>query len=593
MLGALAAITALVVAIVTFTRRDDGAGDARPGTVSAGPLEVGAPIASAHDTIGPDGGTIVLDEAAGDGFELEVPAGALATDTTIDVTAAPIEAIDDGPLVTPLSPLYTVHAGDVYFADLVEITVPVEVPTGWVAMGFLVDADTGRLEGMPLLRSDEHSLTVATRHFSSLFVSGVIETLLPTSVSTGFDPTADTWQFPNEGTAIAPFGHCAGMSLTEMWFFVEQHPVCDCHLRGRYDDAMAFPVGPATPSRWVDDVRGLRWATSVQKDVPWTTSAGWDVAWKAMYQLDPALQLAAFRYSMALTGEPQLVSLSTATGTPSHAIVAYAVEGDTILVADPNSPNRTDTSIEYLPSSAAFRPFVSALSSDSPSITFTAIGYAAKSALFDWDSIGRRFAEAEAGTIGMDRFATPDVVAVELTVDGIEDHRLLVDGYVPTRNPLPVYAAVTGVDGRFRTSVFLGTSDTPVATADVTMTAGSPVPTTGSYALVDVSAPVQLGVLVEESKQIGVDGSGQPVFVWRWVDFRTLGVGAPSVTSLPEATAPPETAPQVDTLPATTAVPLPPVSTFDCTSPRPTDAIGGAQWDLHCAAIGTAPPSGG
>ncbi len=567
-------VSAGVVVEMRGDRDAVGNGGGRPSATDAsgatghsgagGAIETGATVATADATIGPEGGSVELEGAADvDGFELIVPAGAVVEPTPISVEAVSIESIDAGPFVSPISPLFTVHAGDADAVDVIEVTVPVVVPDGWVAMGFFVDPATGELEGMPLLRADGGSITVGTRHFSSFFVSAVLASLLPATVTTGFDPTADTWQFPNQGTAVSPGGHCAGMALTEMWFFLEQRPTCDCHLRGRYDDATAFAVGPATPTRWVDDVRGLRWASSVQQDVPWG-SAAYTQTWKAMLHLDASLQLAAFRYSMAVTGEPQLVILTTDTRTPAHAIVAYAVDGSTIHVADPNSPSRTDTVIEYREAEHTFAPFDSAVTADSPPLRFTRIGYAAKSALFTWDAIGTRFAQAESGTIGLDRFSTPDVVAVELTVDGIEDHRLLADGYLPQRTPLPVYAAVTGVDGRFRTSLYLGTADAPIATAEVTMAAGSPVPTTGTYALIDLAAAPQIGVLVEQAFPMGVDSSGATVYVWRWLDFQWRTIGA-----VPATTVLPGTTPQAGT-------------TYDCSQPRPPGGIGAAEWDLHC-----------
>jgi len=47
------------------------------------------------------------------------------------------------------------------------VEVPVNIPEGYFAMGFLYNENTGELEGMPLIAMNSHSVTVAARHFAT------------------------------------------------------------------------------------------------------------------------------------------------------------------------------------------------------------------------------------------------------------------------------------------------------------------------------------------------------------------------------------------------------------------------------------------
>jgi hypothetical protein len=551
-------------------------GSTLPGPApAAGPLTPGAFTPVSATTIGPAGGTVSVSGTGTpvDGLSVEVPEGSFPADQIVAVAWAPLSGTDPTGLVTPASPLIRIDDGGKYSDDIITVTVPASIPDGWFAMGFYRDPSTGRLEGLPLLRGDATSVVIGTRHFSEFFIGAVEELLLPETVDTGFDPNVDMWQFPNWGSAVAKGGHCAGMSLTAMWFFLEQKAACGCTLRGRYDNEQAFNVGEDTPDFWFDDARGLKWATTVQRDVPWRTSTYYDSAWKAMYRLQSELQLDAFRFSMAVTHEPQFVLLSTPTGSPVHAMVAYGIEDDGLVIADPNTPDTNPDWISYDPATRTFLPFVSGVTADGPTITFGNIGYAAKSALFDWTSIGSRFAEAEAGTIGMDRFDSFDLVAVELDPDGMEVHNVLTADYVPQRNPIPVYAISPGHATKVRATFYPGTSTTAGPVAEISTSAESTRPTSGSYAPLDAMSIGTYGVLIEEWVQVGVDAAGTPQFAWRWADFQRFRFG----------TVPPPTTPAP---PATTAP-----SDYDCTQPRPTDLEGRIEWDLHCTTIQPSPTS--
>jgi hypothetical protein len=141
-------------------------GETRPPPVK---LTVGAPRDLASQTIGASGGTL---EAAG--FKLEFPAGALAGDTPVKVTQAPITAADMGGLVTPVTPLYTVDVGAGPLGAPVTVTLPATIPDGATAMAFSWDQAAGTLTPLVALTADATSITAGTTHFSGI-LGGLID----------------------------------------------------------------------------------------------------------------------------------------------------------------------------------------------------------------------------------------------------------------------------------------------------------------------------------------------------------------------------------------------------------------------------------
>ena len=121
------------------------------------------------------------------------------------------------------------------------------------------------LEGMPLLALSGDRITVLTQHFSDLVVSKVKRaTLDGTAIDTGLRPGVDDWQFVNEGSTIAPSGHCAGQSLSAMWYYFEQRLAAgERPLYGRFDNN---DYGFGTIDFQWDDSWGYRLASTVQRE---------------------------------------------------------------------------------------------------------------------------------------------------------------------------------------------------------------------------------------------------------------------------------------------------------------------------------------
>lgn len=422
------------------------AGPTRPHPpVRTGNITTGQAAEAATQTIGASGGTIAISKPGDplDGLVIDVPPAAYAGDSVFKVRSAPITGQTFGSDINPVSPMITVDNGGAYSGEMMYVRVPARVPEGSFAMGFFYDEKTGQLQGMPLAGTDAGSVTVATRHFSSFFISMIEKTLLKKDMDSGFRPGIDDWQFTNYGSFIAPGGHCEGQALTAMWYYCTQPDGKDLCLYGRYDNN---GVKPATPELWQDDSLGYRFCSVIQSGMRfgentvledfWSNLSG--IEWKFVnnkWKFEKAAGISdeaifnLFAYSIRATGEPQeAVILSNAGG--GHAMVVYKVVGNALYVADPNYPGNTDRKITYYSGDGKFKPYSSGGSraeiEAGNAKSYEKIIYAAKSTVVPWDIIAGRWLEFKNGTIGNDVFPP-----YSLQVCGEQGARTpLTDGFV-------------------------------------------------------------------------------------------------------------------------------------------------------------------
>ena len=396
-----------------------------------GHLQLGPEVEPEGSFIWPEGGTISIDRPGDllDGVVLTVPAGAYDSDLPFTVRAQPITGQGFGPLIHPVSPLITVDNGGRYADQLMTLRIPAAIPDGAITAAFFYDDADGTLEGVPLVARNSTGVTVATRHFSSIFVTIVLEGL-PDIIDSGFRPGVDDWQFVNDGSYIAAGGHCSGQSVSAIWYYLERSRSGGAsRLYGLYDDDGGTP----TPGFDQDDADGYRLASMVQTDSDFDS---WGAQLFEYSEQSPdSMHRDALRYSMAVTGEPQEILLYDANGRHGHAVVAYRITRDWILVADPNYPGmhrgiRWDEPKQDL---LAYSSGPNATDiAQHGTIAFQQILYGAKSALVDWSTIGRRWTEFNSGTIGNDRFPPYTLVAAPV---GTAEHGTwaeLVNGYQTT-----------------------------------------------------------------------------------------------------------------------------------------------------------------
>ena len=523
---ALAAVVVLVAgALSTGIVKLPGTGTAPSGPVqSPPPIDNVATRAQGTLTLGDASAVETIDLAASgasptisapgqpwDGLKIDVPAGAW-TGSTLSVTAQPITGSTFGKLVTPISPLYTISGAKGMAPAPVTLKVPATVPANSFAMGFFYDA-SGGLEGMPLLAEDGTSVTIASEHFSSFFLSLVDRALLPETIDSKFRPGKDDWQFGNDGSYITPGGECAGQTLTEAWYYIERRLKAGTPpLYGLYDNNGATEK---TPDLWQDDSNGYRLASVAQSQYAANGNAvnKFFSSWRGL-GFD-TLQYDAFRYAIAVTGEPQLVSISDAQDKNLHMILAYRVDPSGIFVADPDN-HGAEGLIPFDPASGKFGSYFSA------SVTYVNFVYKAKTAMVDWSALAADWAAFDAGTIGAGVFPAYDLEALAgQDAQGNDIWVPLTDGYQTAEKQLTIWISDPSNAANVQMTVYRGTSSTPDVPAF-------------QQVKIDLSDGENPLGIYEQGMKLGSD--------WQYVNFVRLTVvrgpaespsAAPSATSSP------------------------------------------------------------
>ena len=361
-------------------------------------------------TVSTDGGSIAVINGELDGFEIDVPSGAFTQATDFDINTRPIVEHQFGELFDPITPLISVDNDDVFADEGISVTIPIEKSDDEFAMAFYYDEKTGELEGIPLISLDNSQITLYTHHFCEIVVSKVkLMDLENLEVVTGFTPGVDDWQFTNYGSYIAKGGHCAGQSITAMWYYNEMYQAKNApRLYGLYDN---YDYGITTSQFWRDDSEAYRFASVVQKKINWNARLRREQ--KTLSKAYPIWSMNAFIYAMQLTGEPQYVAVwgqkTQADGTVEsggHALVAYAVIGNTIYIADPNYPGQTNRTITF--DGTNFDTYSSGQNAAAieagDDFPYTGIYYIGQSAMINNAAIKTEFDKMLNGTIGDDQF---------------------------------------------------------------------------------------------------------------------------------------------------------------------------------------------
>jgi hypothetical protein len=425
--------------------------------VRTGDINLGTRVDLASQSVGTSGGTIAVSKPGDplDGFVISVPPSSFPDSKNFKISEAPITKQSFGSDINPVSPMITVENGGAFSNKPIYVRIPVKVPEGYFAMGFIYDEKTKQLEGLPLVGTDPGSITVATRHFSSFFVSIIEKALLAKDTDSGFRPGIDDWQFINIGSAIAPDGHCEGQSLTAMWYYCTTPDGKDMCLYGRYDNN---GKKPETPELWEDDSFGYRFSSIVQTDnrdqfsddffinlqgKNWVlVNNKWEL--KDVPGIGDGGTFNLFSYSIRATREPQEVGIYSSTGG-GHAMIVYKVVGNSLYVADPNYPGNTDRKITYYSGEGKFKSYNSGSNRKAIEAgegqAYETIQYLAKTAVVPWETIAGHWTEFKAGTIGNDKFPAYQINVVDDGGQVIE----LKDGYVSKQSKLRADVGTAGL----------------------------------------------------------------------------------------------------------------------------------------------------
>jgi hypothetical protein len=342
------------------------------------------------------------------GTKFIVPSAAFSGSKSFTVSYAPVTSHKLGANFNPITPMIQVETDLLYADSLISVEIPIKLPAGHFAMGFLYNEVSGKIEGMPLEFLDSNRIVISTRHFATSSVSGIpnprrsntnnrglflIASMQESAlngqpiVNTGFKVGTDNWEFPNYGSFVAKGGHCTGQCLAAMWYYYEKK------LMGA---PAAYNQFQMVDKIWQDNSKGYRFSSTVHKDIKWDAYAQ---SFFADLPISDLNTLRCFAYSMLITGEPQEIGIYGAGG--GHSIIAYKVDmgvGE-ITLSDPNFPTEI-RKIVYNSGSNSFAPYNGAQSAGDEPVIYNKIKYFGKSACYDWALMGQRWKEAEEGKSG-------------------------------------------------------------------------------------------------------------------------------------------------------------------------------------------------
>lgn len=395
-----------------------------------------------HERIGKAGGEIVIEKAGDplDGLIIQVPENAFENNRDFAISYEEIKDHKLGKYFNPVSPLITISNGGGYSNELMTLTIPVNIAPDEFAMAFFYDPETGRLEGIPLLESDGKKVVVATRRFSDksinkdvalamqaappapdemdkIILTAAKEKDIRGDFNTGFDPGEDDFPSVNYGSTVAPKGHCEGQSLAAMWYHSEKTLK---EKKAPLYQLLDNEGGEPTPKFWQDDVSALKFASMVQTDYDYTILFRLFLRAAELYGQVPfsdRLTMNAFRYAILLTNEPQFVGIFPNDPRYGHALIAYKIKNNALLVADPNFPGDKRNKIQYTESEKLFSSYMSGGTAANLGTAYSHIFYLGKSACFGWPTVEKHWKDLEDGKVGNGEFPEFTIVAMNKDVE--------------------------------------------------------------------------------------------------------------------------------------------------------------------------------
>jgi len=406
------------------------------------------------NSIGPGGGTVTVDKPGDplNGLQLSVPAGAYQDARMFKLSSAPITMNTFGPMVNPVSPMIVVDNGGESSEKPMLVRVPVSIPPGYEAMGYFYDDKTGTLEPAFPVGRDTNSVTLATSHFSSCFISTMLSSLFEASrtrrIDSGFRPGTDGFEFANNGSYLT-FGNCQGQSIGAMWFYFARPEGSDTSLYGLYDNNGVPNI--ATPGFPWDDSLAIRFCTKLQMEESpvFKTYRKWGYSKEVLdfYGFPQSENLTGgpiaeswrefggdsltrrlFELSILTTHEPQLVVINQSPGKQGeygdigHAMVVYSIENGTLHVYNPNSVGHT---LDILWEDGHYKEFQAGLNAEANEDWYDLVTWVPKSTVIKWDKIQSDWDQVKNGTIGDDIFPAYRV----FIIDEKKNRTELSDGY--------------------------------------------------------------------------------------------------------------------------------------------------------------------
>ena len=391
------------------------------------------------DSIPTNGGLMYVESSGSpiDGMMIDVPQYAYSETVDFTVSYSPIIEYGGNTYLKPVTPLITIDNNKKVANEIIMVKIPLKMEQDHHYMAFYYDRTTGEVEGIPEVEHDETSITIATTHFSEIFVNATAMSLLlddfdsghqVAAVSpgeTGYQIRKDNWQFVNEGAYLSPGGLCSGMSKSSLYYYIERKKkLKQPQLFGLYnnntsdfgiDDDLAIKL--AATAQWYEDNLSINIDSSYWLD-------------KQKEKNSDVWTFGQFAQAIALSHNPQYLSVYPDKGS-GHALVVYRKFDNRLFLADPNKPKDETVNIEIDKNTGKFKPFLAGWNVATDPIFFTRFVYVGYSAVKRWSGVEELWKEMDAKTVGQD-FPKYILKIIETDSSGKETERLLTGDSIKT-----------------------------------------------------------------------------------------------------------------------------------------------------------------
>ena len=370
-------------------------------------------------TASPSGGVVSVVTGDLKGMTITVPKGAYNVSRQFIVSTVEVGTSDFGQYIKPITPIIKIENGGGYSKGMMFLKIPAKVPQGHFPMAYFVDPANGKLEPIPIEYYDDNSVTITTRHFSSstlmnsqglkkaragegfanIMISSIAESVfkdIPV-VNSGFKLGADDWEFINNGSYIAPGGHCAGQNFAAMYYYFEKKKT-EGNLFNKYNTLSNIQE---------ENALGYRLCSVIQNDLDWEGTLN-NFYWKNidLNRKVDKLKMYSIAGAILTTGEPQAIGIYRVNGIVNgfsdmggHALICYKVDiaSGKLYISDPNTPN-TAQSISF--AGERFNPYNAKANGHDSDHSYPYITHHAKTAHIEWSKIGTRWGEVVSKKIG-------------------------------------------------------------------------------------------------------------------------------------------------------------------------------------------------
>lgn len=310
------------------------------------------------------------------GLKLILPGSCYPGGVRWTIASAPVVRHLLGADFNPLTPIIRIQNFDLPFAGQpIVLEVPIQLPPGHFAMGFLIDEKTGELEGLPLQSLSANSIQVVFRGFDiaqatdlvgsysgstqysgSFIIASISDSALMAAGPSfsGFNPGTDDWEFveleKNPLQSVFP----AGKALTSLWYRLHKSPKPKPPLFGAYQQIKGINQSNAM---------GIR--VSAALEVSFTNEFALRLTPQIEKSTSDLNQIKAIAYATLICKRPHLLALAKGSDVAVFPIVSAHLREGYIRIADPLHPGQARV-VEIDPVTGFIRPFSFAGSRNGP-----------------------------------------------------------------------------------------------------------------------------------------------------------------------------------------------------------------------------------